>query len=115
MVGGGYAVTQEVQVFDDRGEMVTRIPILPDSVGWKRAGMSGEASPIGPVNDIKRLCAATITLMANHEKYSASAETRRDLRIAMEHLEAAQMFAVRGIIGNPSLSLVAQPNYGDGA
>ena len=67
------------------------------SVGWDRCGVAFNPSGDVQIERMKLICAAAMQEMGAYEA-SPNPDMRRCMETAMSHLEAAQMFAVKGLV-----------------
>ena len=67
------------------------------SLARKRCGVGFNPSGNADIAGVKGMCATVMEFLIEHRNASNDEETRRCFRIAADHLEAAQMFAVKGV------------------
>ena len=79
------------------GETVYQAPIVANSVGVKRCGVGFNPTESPKVAKIKLLSAALMQEISDTQEQAGPGDSRRCFFTAMTHLEAAQMFAVKGL------------------
>ena len=92
-------MTMTITVWDENARKVGQVHPHPGSPGYRRCGVSFNPSEDRRVTMIKDLAAGLMEEISNEMSRLAGddADGRRCMATAMTHLEAAQMFAVKGL------------------
>ena len=86
-----------LELRNDAGALVHEQFVGPDSDAGKRCGIGFNPSGSVAIAGVKGMCAAVMHFLILRRDASNDEEVQRCFRIAEDHLEAAQMFAVKGI------------------
>ena len=90
----------EIRIYDEEGKEIHNMFVNPGTEAWSRCGVDFNPSRSSEIDDVKRLSAGVMQRLITHEfgaEIEEDKEAQRCFRIAADHLEAAQMFAVKGI------------------
>ena len=90
----------KIKVFDEEGKKIHDLYVNPGTEAWDRCGVSFNPSGSSDIDHVKRLSAGVMQRLITGEycaEIEEDKEAQRCFRIAANHLEAAQMFAVKGI------------------
>lgn len=112
-----------IEVYDERktpsshvhgtdGVLVHTEHVFPGSIPWDRCGMDFNPSGSYGIRRVKSLCAAVMAALVDYQNETKDDEVDRCFRIAADHLEAAQMFAVKGVVRHESKDCNANPCLG---
>ena len=72
--------------------------LTPGPIARARCSVGFNPSGSFRITKAKSLCAAVMQLLLDHGNAARDGEAQRCFRIAADHLEAAQMFAVKGLV-----------------
>lgn len=88
----------------DSGQQLAEVGVHPGSVGHRRCGVSFNPSDDRRVTLLKGLSAGLMQAIADEMLAldPGDADGKRCMATAMTHLEAAQMFAVKGLFAKPA-------------
>ena len=92
-----------VELKDQNGDRLVSVPVHEGSIGFRRCGVSFNPTQDRKVAVIKSLAAALMDVISDEQNHldPDDGDGKRCMATAMTYLEAAQMFAVKGLFMKP--------------